>query len=63
MLDHGGLGDVWLFLIIWSLCAGISIAVGKRKGVRPMLAIIGSFPLWVALFALWLVRQPDVSSD
>ena len=55
--------DVLPFLILWSLCAGIGIAIGKRKGVGVPFAILGSFPLWVALFAFWLVKQPDVGGD
>ena len=48
--------DVLPFLILWSLCAGIGIAIGKRKGVGVPLAILGSFPLWVAVFAFWRDR-------
>jgi hypothetical protein len=56
-------GHFILFLAVWSLFAGIGIVVGRRKGVSPPVAILGSFPLWVAIFALWLVRQPDIRRD
>ena len=52
-----------LFLIVWSFLAGVGIIVGKKKGVSAPVAILGSFPLWVAIFAFWLVRQPDIRGD
>ena len=52
--------EVLPFLMLWSLLAGIGIAIGKRKGVGIPLAILGSFPLWVAIFAFWLVKLPDL---
>jgi hypothetical protein len=57
------LGHLVLFLAVWSLFAGIGIVVGRKKGVSPAVAILGSFPLWVAIFAFWLVRQPDIRKD
>jgi hypothetical protein len=63
MLDRESLGQLVLFLAVWSLFAGIGIVVGRKKGVSPSVAILGSFPLWVAIFALWLVRQPDIRKD
>jgi hypothetical protein len=55
--------QIILFLMIWSLFAGIGIVIGRRKGVSPAVAILGSFPLWCAIFALWLVKQPDLPSQ
>ena len=52
--------DFFPLLIVWSLFAGIAIVLGKRKGVGPVVAILGTFPLWVAIFALWLIRKPDL---
>ena len=63
MFSRETLIEVLPFLMIWSLFAGIGIHVGRRKGVPPAVAILGSFPLWVAIFAFWLVRQPDIYPD
>ena len=63
MFSRETLIEVLPFLIIWSFFAGIGIQVGRRKGVPPGVAILGSFPLWVAFFAFWLVRQPDINPD
>lgn len=51
------------FLIAWSFLGGVSIVVGRKKGVSIPVAILGSFPLWVAFFTFWLLRQPDVRND
>ena len=63
MLDREAAQHLLLFLMVWSLFAGIGIIMGKKKGVSVPVAILGSFPLWVALFAMWLVRQPDIRPD
>lgn len=63
MFSRETLVEVLPFLMIWSLFAGIGIHIGRRKGVAPAVAILGSFPLWVAIFAFWLVRQPDIHPD
>lgn len=63
MLDNEAAQHLILFLMVWSLFAGIGIIIGKKKGVSVPVAILGSFPLWVAVFAMWLVRQPDVRAD
>lgn len=52
-----------LFVMLWSLVGGICVVEGKRRGVSVPVAILGSFPLWVAVFALWLLRQPIVRQD
>jgi hypothetical protein len=62
-LDAEAFRQLLLFLILWSFFAGIGVIVGRKKGVSPGVAILGSFPLWVAVFALWLVRQPDIHPD
>lgn len=62
-LDAEAGKQIVLFLMIWSFFAGIGIIVGRKKGVSPPVAILGSFPLWCAIFALWLVRLPDVRTD
>jgi hypothetical protein len=63
MLDREGMQQLLLFLIVWSLFAGIGVVIGKKKGVSAPVAILGSFPLWVAFFAFWLVRQPDIDPE
>ena len=63
MLDREGAQHLLLFLMVWSAFAGLGIVLGKKKGVSAPVAILGSFPLWVALFAFWLVRQPDIHPD
>jgi hypothetical protein len=55
--------EVLPLLILWSLMAGVGIAIGRRKGVSVPFAILGSFPLWVAVFAWWLVKQPDIGRE
>lgn len=62
-LDPEASRHLLLFLILWSFFAGVGVIVGKKKGVPPAVAILGSFPLWVAIFAFWLVRQPDIHPD
>ena len=62
-LDRDAAQHLLLFLMLWSLVAGFCIIVGKRKGVSVPVAILGSFPLWLAFFAFWLVRQPDLRDD
>lgn len=63
MFDRETTGQLLLFLMLWSLFAGLGIILGKKKGVSAPVAILGSFPLWVAIFAFWLVRQPDIHPD
>jgi hypothetical protein len=62
-LDREASQHLLLFLMVWSLFAGLGVVLGKKKGVSPAFAILGSFPLWVAFFAFWLVRQPDINED
>ncbi len=62
-LDREATQHLLLFLMVWSLFAGLGVVLGKKKGVGVPMAILGSFPLWVAVFALWLVRQPDIYPD
>ena len=63
MFDRETLINVLPLLIVWSLFAGIGIHIGRKKGISPAVAILGSFPLWVAIFAFWLVKQPDIHPD
>ena len=63
MFNRETLIDVLPFLMLWSLLAGVGILLGKRKGISVPFAILGSFPLWVAIFAFWLIKQPDVASS
>ena len=58
MFSRETLLNVLPFLMLWSLLAGVNIAIGKRKGVAPALSILGSFPLWVAFYTFWLIRLP-----
>ena len=62
-LDSENAQQLLLFLMLWSLVAGVSIVVGRKKGVSIPVAILGSFPFWVAIFAIWLVKQPDIHTD
>ena len=62
-LDPEAAQNLILFLMLWSLMAGVSVVVGRKKGVSVPVAILGSFPLWIAIFAFWLFRQPDVLGD
>lgn len=62
-LDPEATRHLLLFLMVWSLFAGLGVVLGKKKGVSAPVAILGSFPLWVALFAFWLVKQPDIHPD
>ena len=50
------------FLMVWSLLAGIAISIGRKKGISIPVAILGAFPLWVAPFAFWLFKQPDIET-
>jgi hypothetical protein len=52
-----------LFLMLWSLVAGVCVIEGRKRGVSVPVAILGAFPLWIALFALWLMRQPVIKRD
>ncbi len=52
-----------LFLMLWSLVGGICVVEGRKRGISAPVAILGSFPLWVALFAIWLLRQPIIHKD
>lgn len=52
-----------LFLMLWSLVGGIAVIEGRKRGVSVPVAILGSFPLWVAVFALWLLKQPVIRND
>jgi len=63
MLDGEAMQHFILFVMVWSLFAGLGIVLGRKKGVSVPVAVLGSFPLWVALFAFWLVRQPDIRTD
>ena len=63
MPDREAMQHILLFLMVWSFFAGVGIVVGRRKGISVPFAILGSFPLWVAFFAFWLVRQPDINPD
>lgn len=59
-LEREAAQHLLLFLILWSLVAGICITIGRKKGVSVPVAILGSFPLWLAIFFFWLMRQPDI---
>ena len=63
MPDREAMQHILLFLMVWSFFAGVGIVVGRRKGISVPFAILGSFPLWVAFFAFWLVRQPDIDPE
>lgn len=52
-----------LFVMLWSLVAGVCIIESRKRGVSVPVAILGSFPLWVAPFAIWLFRQPVIRQD
>lgn len=62
-LDSEATQHLLLFLMLWSFVGGICVVVGKKKGVSMPVAILGAFPLWIAVFALWLVKQPDIRGD
>lgn len=62
-LDPDASRHLLLFLMVWSLVGGVCVVEGKRRGVSVPVAILGSFPLWVALFAFWLLRQPIIRRD
>ena len=62
-LDPAATQHLFLFLMLWSLVAGVCIIEGRKRGVGIPLAILGSFPLWVAAFAIWLLKQPTIRSD
>lgn len=49
-----------LFLILWSFVAGVCITLGRKKGISIPVLVLGSFPLWLAPFFVWLLRQPDI---
>ena len=60
MFTRETLIEVLPFLILWSFLASFGVAIGRKKGVGMAAAILGTFPLWVAPFAYWLFRQPDI---
>ncbi len=62
-LDNEATNHLFLFLLLWSLVGGVCVIEGRRRGVSASVAILGSFPLWVALFAVWLLRQPIIRKD
>ena len=62
-LDREAAQHLLLFLMLWSLVAGVCVVIARRKGVSASTAILGSFPLWLAFFFLWLLRQPDIRDD
>jgi hypothetical protein len=62
-LDREATGHLLLFLILWSFVAGVCVIIGKKKGISASVAILGSFPLWLAPFFVWLIRQPDIYRD
>lgn len=62
-LDPDSAQHLLLFLMLWSLVGGVSVIEARKRGVSVGVAILGSFPLWVAPFALWLLRQPVIRDD
>ena len=62
-LDRDSAQHLLLFLMLWSLVAGVCVIEGRKRGVSVPVAILGSFPLWVALFAFWLLKQPVIRED
>ena len=60
MFTRETLIEVLPFLILWSFLASLGVAIGRKKGVGMAAAILGTFPLWVAPFAFWLFKQPDI---
>ncbi len=59
-LDPEAAQHLLLFLTLWSFVGGVCVIIGRKKGVSVPVAILGSFPLWIAIFAFWLMRQPDI---
>jgi hypothetical protein len=58
-------GFFWLqfgpVLVAWVVLAVLAVRIGKRKGVRPAKCIAGTFPLWAAIFLVWLASKTDTS--
>ena len=62
-LEREAAQHLLLFLMLWSLVGGVCVIEGRKRGVSVPIAILGSFPLWIAIFALWLMRQPTIRKD
>ncbi len=62
-LDRDSAQHLLLFLMLWSLVGGVCVIEGRKRGVSVGVAILGSFPFWVAVFAMWLFRQPVIHDD
>jgi hypothetical protein len=62
-LDNEATNHLFLFILLWSLVGGVCVIEARRRGVSTAVAILGSFPLWVAPFAIWLLRQPIIRKD
>ncbi len=62
-LERDSAQHLLLFLMLWSLVGGVCVIEGRKRGVSVGVSILGSFPLWVAVFALWLFRQPVIRND
>ena len=61
MFTFETLMQVLPFLIFWSFLASIGAPIARKKGVGLSATILGTFPLWVAPFAFWLLKQPDAN--
>jgi hypothetical protein len=46
-------------MLIWIVWSIILFFIGRRKGVGLIAVIAGSFPLWLVIFATWLVSLTD----
>ena len=46
-------------LIVWVTFALVGYSIGKRKGVKLAVVILGTFPIWVGPFIAWLASQTD----
>ena len=55
MLDLVTLAVAWLALSI------VALRIGRRKGLGAIKCILGAFPLWAALFLLWIASKTDAS--
>jgi hypothetical protein len=62
MPQHGG-GDFLIQLIpivlVWLIALPIVWRMARRKGVRMLSAVVGTFPLWMGIVALYWASLTD----
>jgi hypothetical protein len=46
-------------IVLWVVFALVFISIARRKGVRTLGAIAGSFPLWAVWYGIWLASKTD----